>query len=147
MRTSKTQEAVPKGDNGSKRVIVDESKDAIRGKITLDEAVVATIAGLAARAVDGIHALGKSRLIPFGDNPTRGVAAEVGNKQAAFDLDVVVRYGTDIRKVASTLRHRISEEVLKMAGREVVEVNINVIDIKLPEEDKPKRVPTPPRVQ
>ena len=41
------------------------------------------IAGLAARDIKGIHSLGKSRLIPFGDDPTRGVDAEVGQKQAA----------------------------------------------------------------
>ena len=42
---------------------IDEAKEGIRGKITMEEDVVATIAGLAARDIKGIHSLGKSRLI------------------------------------------------------------------------------------
>ena len=122
--------------DGGKKLTIDEKQDGVGGRITLNEDVVATIAGLAARAVEGIHALGKSRLIPFGDSPTRGVAAEVGSKQAAFDIDVVIDYGRDIRKVASELRQKISSEV-----------NINVIDIRLPEEEKPMKVEPKSRVQ
>jgi uncharacterized alkaline shock family protein YloU len=106
----------------------------IRGKITLNEDVVATIAGLAAREVAGIHSLGRWRLISIGDNPTRGVDAEVGKKQAAFDLDAVIEYGADIRAVASQLRERIADEVDKMTGREVVEVNINVVGLHFRDE-------------
>lgn len=125
-------------------VTIDESKDGIRGKLTLNEDVVATIAGMAARQIEGIVSLGKSRLIPFGDDVRRGIEAQVGNKQAAFDIDVVIAYGIDIRKVAAKLRHAIADGVNKMAGREVVEVNINVVDIKLPDDEKPiKETPTP----
>lgn len=130
----------------TKSFTIDEASDGIRGKITLNEDVVATIAGLAAREIPGIYSLGKSRMISFGDSPTRGVEAEVGNKQAAFDLDVVIEYGCDIRKVASSLRSRIADEVNRMAGREVVEINLNVVDIKLPEAEKPKKEPEKPRV-
>jgi len=107
----------------------------IRGKITLNEDVVATIAGLAAREVEGIHSLGRWRLISIGDNPTRGVDAEVGKKQAAFDLDAVIEYGVDIRAVANELRERIAGEVDKMTGREVVEVNINVVGLHFRDDD------------
>ena len=135
-----------KGDSPEKRFTIDETADGIRGRIRLSEDVVATIAGIAARDVPGIHSLGKSRIISFGDRPTRGIEAEVGAKQAAFDLDVVIEYGCDIRKVAAELRRRIADEVNKMAGREVVEINLNVIDIKLPETEKPKKEPEKPRV-
>ncbi len=104
------------------------------GTISLDEDVVATIAGLAAREVKGIHKLGKSRLVSFGDSPTRGVGTEVGDVEAAFDLDVIIEYGIDIREMAKVLRDRIGEEVNKMAGRRVVEVNINVVGIHLPDD-------------
>ncbi len=109
--------------------------DGMRGKITLNEDVVATIAGLAAREVQGIHSLGRWRLIAMGDNPTRGVDAEVGKKQAAFDLDVVIEYGADIRTVADELRRRVATEVDKMTGREVVEVNINVVGLHFHNDD------------
>ncbi|MBW2731266.1 MAG: Asp23/Gls24 family envelope stress response protein [Deltaproteobacteria bacterium] len=134
-------------DKKKTNVTIDNSTDGIRGKITLNEEVVATIAGMAARQIDGISSLGKSRLIPFGDDPRRGIEAQVGNKQAAFDIDVVISYGIDIRKVAAELRTAIADGVNKMAGREVVEVNINVVDIKLPEDEKPVKETPPPRVQ
>ena len=137
-----------KGTPDGVSLTIEESVDDIKGRITLRGDVVATVAGLAAREVPGIHSLGRSRLIPFGDDPTHGVAAEVGKRQAAFDLDVVIEYGVDIREVASEVRRRIAQQVDMMAGREVVEVNINVVDIKLPEtkEEKKKPAPKPSRV-
>jgi uncharacterized alkaline shock family protein YloU len=121
------------------KVTIDTSTDRIKGTVSLDSGVVATIAGLAAQSVDGVHSLGKSRLFSFGDDPARGVGAEVGEKQAALDLEVVVEYGHNIADVSGEIRTRIAEQVAKMAGREVVEINIDVIDIKLPEEPKPEK--------
>ncbi|MBW2531226.1 MAG: Asp23/Gls24 family envelope stress response protein [Deltaproteobacteria bacterium] len=112
----------------------------------MSQDVVATIAGLAARETPGIHALGRSRLIAFGgDKPSRGVGAEVGNREAALDLEVVIDYGCDIRQVAGQLRERIAAEVDRMAGRKVVEVNINVVGIAMPTGEK--KEPPPSRVQ
>ncbi len=120
-------------DKRPTKLTIEENPSGIKGVITLDENVVSTIAGLAARDVKGVYAVGKSRLISFGDNPTRGVHTEVGKKQAAFDLDVIIEYGADVREVAQNLREITAAEVKKMAGREVVELNVNVIDIHLPD--------------
>ena len=106
----------------------------IGGTISMSEDVVATIAALAAKQIDGIHSLGRSRFISFGENLTRGVDAQVGQSEAALDLEVILEYGTNIREVSTALRDRIASEVDKMAGRKVVEVNINVVGIQLPEE-------------
>ena len=125
-------------ENPIKIVVEEKNPSGINGVITLDENVVATIAGLAAKEVKGIHSVGKTRFLSFRDNPTRGVEAEVGQTQAAFDLDVVVDYGEDIRRIAKELREKTALEVKKMAGREVVEINIHVVDIMLPE-SKPKQ--------
>lgn len=125
----------------------------VGGEITLSEDVVAKIAGLAARQIDGIHSLGRSRLVQFGDSPTRGIEAEVGKKEAALDLDVIIEYGVDIRQVAQQLRDRIADEVNKMAGRNVVEVNININDVHLPsketkeKEEEPASPEPKPRVE
>ena len=107
------------------------------GQLTMSESVVETIAGLAARQIDSIHSLGKPRLFVIGDSPTRGVAAEVGNKEAALDIDCTIEYGCDLRDTARQLRELIAREVNRMAGREVVEVNINVLDVHLPEKEAP----------
>ena len=115
-----------------KLVVEEKNPSGIAGSLTLSEEVVATIAGLAAKDVDGIFSVGKTPFMNFGDNPKRGVGVEVGKTQAAFDLDVVVEYGHDIREVARALRVKTAAEVSKMAGREVVEVDVRVVDIKLP---------------
>jgi len=124
----------------------------INGKLDLADDVVATIAGLAARQVKGVHALGGARLISFGDNPKRGVGVEIGQREAALDLDIVIEYGCDIHKTVDELRKNIAAVVYQMAGREVVEVNVNVRDIHLPEpeskeKETEKEPETPPRVR
>jgi uncharacterized alkaline shock family protein YloU len=63
---------------------------------------------------------------------------------------VIIDYGTNIRDVAQELRKRIANEVDKMAGRKVIEVNIRVVDINLPGEQKkeePEETSPPPRVR
>lgn len=134
-------------ENPGRFQVPSNEADGPRGIITMNEDVVATIAGLAARDVQGIHSLGRWRLIPFGDSPAHGVDAEVGTKQAAFDIEAVVDYGVDIRDVAGRLRRKLAEEVDKMTGREVIEVNINIVGLHMPEDgaSTPERH-TPPRV-
>lgn len=125
-----------------------DTKGEIAGRIQMSEEVVATIAGIAARDIKGIHSLGKSRLIAFGsDSVTRGIDAEVGNKEAALDIEVVVEQGCDIREVAKEMRQKIADEVLKTAGRKVVEVNLDVVGIHLPQNEEPKKPSTEPRVR
>ena len=65
------------------------------------DAVVAKMAGIAAREVEGVHELGKSfrRLVGrarSGDSLTQGVNVEVGKKEAAIDLVIVMEYGYSI---------------------------------------------------
>lgn len=116
---------------------------ATRGRTTIADGVVEKIAGLAARDVVGVHALGTglSRTfgavrdrVPGGKSPTRGVKAEVGEVQAALDLDIVVDYGVSIVAVARAVRENVIAAVERMTGLEVVEVNIAVGDVKLPDD-------------
>lgn len=114
----------------------ERGSNGVSGKIQMSEDVVATIAGIAAREIDGIYELGKSRLIPFGSSPSRGVDAEVGNLEAALDLEVVIEHGCDIRKVAKQLRANVADAVKSMANRDVVEVNLDVIGVHFEPEEK-----------
>lgn len=122
--------------------------DTIGGKLEMSEDVVATIANYAVRSVKGIYSLGKSGFLnrSIGSDPTRGVEAEVGQTQAAIDIEVVIEYGCNIHETAAELRSKIATEVEKMAGRKVVEVNIKVTGIHMQEEKKeepPKEDPKP----
>ncbi|QMU76987.1 Asp23/Gls24 family envelope stress response protein [Streptacidiphilus sp. PB12-B1b] len=129
---------------------------AVGGKTTIADGVVATTAGLAAREVDGVADLGGGGSRAFGavkdavsrsSDPTRGVKVEVGERQAAIDLDVVVDYGVRIADTASALRGHVARAVTQTTGLEVVEVNVAVNEIRLPdtgdddaEESRPERV-------
>jgi len=121
-------------------VTIDTSTDKVQGVVLVTEQVVATIAGLAAREVDGIHVLGTGGWFSFGDNPTRGVEVEVGQRQVAVDLTAVIGYGHDMQKVARGVRQRVAHRVETMTGKEVVEVNLHVADIEV-SEHKPKKRP------
>ncbi|MEU7580777.1 Asp23/Gls24 family envelope stress response protein [Streptomyces sp. NPDC041068] len=116
-----------------------------RGRTTIADGVVEKIAGLAARDVVGVHAMGGGLARTFGavrdrvpggsKSVTRGVKAEVGEVQTALDLEIVVEYGVSIADVTQDVRENVIAAVERMTGLEVVEVNIAVSDVKLPDED------------
>ncbi|WP_405781860.1 Asp23/Gls24 family envelope stress response protein [Streptomyces sp. NBC_00859] len=119
---------------------------ASRGRTTIADGVVEKIAGLAARDVVGVHAMGSGISRTFGavrdrvpgggtKSVSRGVKAEVGEVQTALDLEIVVDYGVSIAEVARDVRENVISAVERMTGLEVVEVNIAVSDVKLPDEE------------
>lgn len=65
----------------------------------------------------------------------RGVKAEVGEVQTALDLEIVVEYGVSITDVTRSVRENVIAATERMTGLEVVEVNISVSDVKLPDEE------------
>ncbi|MFC7308634.1 Asp23/Gls24 family envelope stress response protein [Streptomyces monticola] len=119
----------------------------LRGKTTIADGVVEKIAGIAAREVPGIHALGggftrtigamRDRVPGGRASVGRGVKVEVGEKQTAIDLQVVVEYGISITDIATEVRENVIGAVERMTGLEVVEVNIAVNDVHLPDDDEP----------
>jgi uncharacterized alkaline shock family protein YloU len=126
-----------------------------QGKTSIADSVVAKIAGLACREVEGVYEMGaglsrtlgvlKDRL-PIGSSQpsaARGVSVEVGERQAAVDLDIVVLYGASIVDVSSAVRENVIGRVEAMTGLEVTEVNITVDDVFLGDLEEPAE----PRVQ
>ncbi|MER6785805.1 Asp23/Gls24 family envelope stress response protein [Streptomyces sp. NPDC000658] len=119
-----------------------------RGRTTIADVVVEKIAGIAAQDVLGVHALGSGFARSMGSmrermpgagsgkSATRGVSVEVGELQAAIDLELVVDYGVSITDVAAAVRENVISAVERMAGRDVVEVNITVSDVKLPDDEE-----------
>ncbi|MFF4352840.1 Asp23/Gls24 family envelope stress response protein [Streptomyces sp. NPDC001530] len=119
-----------------------------RARTTIAGGVVEKIAGIAAREVLGIHALGGGFTRTMGAVRDRvpggrpsagpGVKVEVGEKQTAIDLQVVVEYGVSITDIAAEVRENVITAVERMTGLKVVEVNIVVNDAHLPDEDTPE---------
>ena len=112
------------------------------GRTSISDVVVAKIVVIATREVDGVYAMGtgtarmigavRQRVPGTRANDTQGVAVEVGERQAAADLDLVVEYGVSIPDRAATVRGNVIGAVERFCGLEVTEVNIGIDDIHLP---------------
>jgi uncharacterized alkaline shock family protein YloU len=123
------------------------------GRTTIADTVVAKIAGIAAREVPGVHALGGGAGRAMGairgavGRPSleQGVDVEVGEKQAAVDLDIIVDYGVPILDVAEEIRDSVIGGIERMTQLEVTEVNISVHDLHVEGEDEEEEAA--PRVE
>ena len=74
------------------------------------------------------------------------MSVEVGERQAAVDLALVVEYGVSIIDLTAAVRRNVLNSVERMTGLEVTEVNITVDDIHLPGDDEDDTA-EPARVQ
>jgi uncharacterized alkaline shock family protein YloU len=113
------------------------------GKTTIHDVVVAKIAARAAREIPGVRDLVSEGVSGFagrvadqvtGGESMAGVNVEVGEREAAVDLGLVVDYEVSIPRLAQAVRDNIMNRVNSMTGLQVREVNIDVIDLALPEE-------------
>ena len=66
---------------------------------------------------------------------SRGVSVEVGEREAAVDLDLVTWYGQSIVEVSKAVRSNVIDRIEAMTGLKVVEVNINVDDVHVEGDD------------
>lgn len=131
------------------------------GTTTIADVVVEKIAGLAAREVRGVHKLGGGAARAFGAVRERipgaraslgqGVSVEVGERQAAVDLILVVEYGAEIGELSKAVRRNVINSIERMTALEVTEVNIAVDDVYIPGDDdgdaSEPHVPAESRVQ
>lgn len=111
------------------------------GKTTIADTVVEKVAGLATREVSGVYALGTGVARAFGavreripgakTSLAQGVSVEVGERQAAVDLDIVVEYGVEIGEVTKAVRRNVISAIERMTALEVTEVNISVGDVHI----------------
>lgn len=121
------------------------------GQVKIADEVVGTIAGLAAMEVEGVA--GMSSGIAGGiaemlgrKTLSKGVKVEVGEKEAAIDLFVVVEYGVKIPDVAWQIQESVKKAIENMTGLNVVEVNIHVQGVNMDKSEKEEQ-PNPLRVK
>lgn len=117
------------------------------GDTTIADQVVEKIAGLAAREVEGVYAMGSAAGRALSGLTQRlpgqsaknavssGVSIQKGERQTAVEVSVVVEYGVSIVEVADNIRESVIAAVEHATGLEVVEVNVTVTDVYLPDED------------
>ena len=148
-----TQSSNPASSPGSSSVVqaVPSALESTQGTTTIANDVVQKIAGLAAREVSGVYALGggaaralgalRERIPGASQSVGQGVTVEVGEKQAAVDLDLITEYGVPIADLARSVRRNVISSVEGMTGLQVTEVNISVNDIHLPSDDEGQQEP------
>jgi uncharacterized alkaline shock family protein YloU len=125
-----------------------------KGTTTIADAVVTKVASIATREVGGVYELGggaaralgsAAQRVGIGDQRTQGVSVEVGEKEAAVDLTIVVEYGESIPKLSEQIRENVTRRIEGVTGLVVTEVNVTVNDLHFPGDDKPDDEPS--RVQ
>jgi uncharacterized alkaline shock family protein YloU len=116
------------------------------GKTEINDSVVAKIAGIAAREVPGVNALGGGAARALGairglanqTDLSQGISVEVGETQAAADVTIVAEYPTNLQDVAQGVRTAVATAIEGYVGLQVTEVNVTVTDVHIPSEDDNK---------
>ncbi|CAM2834121.1 Asp23/Gls24 family envelope stress response protein [Prescottella defluvii] len=143
---------IPFGASGTPDLISSQ------GRTIIADAVVAKIAGIATREINGVYDVGggtarvvgalRDRIPGARVDHRQGVAVEVGEKQAAIDIGIVAEYGVALHELAAGIRRNVIAAVENMTGLEVTEVNITVFDVVLFDETDTGAEPdAKPRVQ
>ncbi|MED3871918.1 Asp23/Gls24 family envelope stress response protein [Priestia megaterium] len=103
--------------------------------LTFEDQVIKKIAGIAANEIKGILSMSGGFMSGLTDrfrsteDITKGINTEVGEKQVALDLKVIVEYGKNVPAIFSETVNNVKKSVHEMTGLEVVEVNMHVEDV------------------
>ncbi|MFN3653637.1 MAG: Asp23/Gls24 family envelope stress response protein [Armatimonadota bacterium] len=116
-----------------------------KGNTIIADSVVAKIAGLAAREIEGVHSLvstglsqsvvGLARAVSRQQSRDTGITVAVGEKEATVDVRLCADYGVNLQAVAAAVRNNVIDRVQSMTGLIVKEVNVRIVDLYFPSED------------
>lgn len=119
------------------------------GTVRISDDVVAIIAGVAATEIDGVAGMsggitgGITEMLGM-KNLSKGVKVEVGDKEAAIDLYIIVEYGFNISELGEKVQQNVKSTVETMTGLNVIEVNVNIQGVNIPKE---RKIEVEPRVK
>jgi uncharacterized alkaline shock family protein YloU len=111
------------------------------GTIQIAPEVIEVIAGMATIEVPGVAGMsggfagGIAELLGR-KNLSKGVKVEVGQRDAAIDVSVVIEFGTRIPEVASGVQHNVKNAIETMTGLNVLHVNVHIHDVIFKTADK-----------
>ncbi|MFO7172623.1 MAG: Asp23/Gls24 family envelope stress response protein [Bacillota bacterium] len=115
----------------SKDQTVPRDGEGAESSVRIADDVVAVIAGIAAMEVDGVAGMAGGLVSGMVEmlgkkNLAKGVKVQVGERECAIDIYLVVEYGVRIPDVAQRVQENVKRAVESMTGLDVVEVNIHV---------------------
>ncbi|WP_139489323.1 Asp23/Gls24 family envelope stress response protein [Brevibacillus dissolubilis] len=119
------------------------------GKVQIAPEVLEVIAGMAAAEVEGVAHMSGGIVGDIAErlgrkNVARGVRVEVGSREAAVDVSIIVKYGHRIPEVARNIQDSVRNAIETMTGLSVVEVNVHIVDVELKAEEKAPQPQTAP---
>ena len=118
---------------------MDEEKD-LNQEINVANDVVATIAGMAVAKVDGVAKMAGGfteglKAISGKKQMSRGIKVETEEDTVKIEINIIVKYGVNIREVAKNIQNIVKEEVENMTGNKVEKVVVNIQGVKVDEPD------------
>jgi uncharacterized alkaline shock family protein YloU len=101
------------------------------GVVRIADEVIASIAGIAAMDTVGVVGMSSGLIGGMAEligkkNPAKGVKVQVGAREVAVDVYIIVEYGLRIPDVALQVQEKIKEAIETATGMSVVEVNVHV---------------------
>ncbi|TCL70810.1 putative alkaline shock family protein YloU [Hydrogenispora ethanolica] len=115
------------------------------GTIRIANEVVKIIAGLAATEVKGVAGMSGGVVDGFAEllkrkNLSKGVKVEVGEKQAAVDLFIVIEFGANVPETAMLVQENVKRAIESMTGLDVIEVNVHIQGVEFKQEETETKV-------
>ena len=122
------------------------------GKIEVAPEVIEVIAGLATVEVEGVAGMSGGISSGIGEllgrkNLSKGVKVEVGQREAAVDVSVIVQYGRRIPDISAEIQRNVKRSIETMTGLGVVEVNVHIHDVHFKPAEKTEEEESPARVR
>lgn len=107
------------------------------GSILISEDVIASIAALAVREVEGVYGLSSTASFDFSSiigkkNLRKGIRVSFANDELAISCNLVVKMGEPVMTVAKNVQEAIANEVESITGTRPARVNVNVCGVALP---------------
>jgi uncharacterized alkaline shock family protein YloU len=112
------------------------------GTIEIAPEVIEVIAGLATVEIDGVAGMSGGLSSGIAEllgrkNLSKGVKVEVGQREAAVDVSIIVQYGRKIPEISAEIQRNVKRSIETMTGLHVVEVNVHIHDVHFKAGDKP----------
>jgi uncharacterized alkaline shock family protein YloU len=124
---------------------MDENKEIRSGNIKISEEVIITIASVAVSEIEGVSSTGTGLVDEIARRLSKkpvasGIKAVITEDAVTVDINIVVKYGVKIPEVAWNVQDAIKKETELMTGLTVDKVNVRVVGIDIPAEEKVQEV-------
>lgn len=118
----------------NKEYLVQEQEN---GSILISEEVIASIASLAVREVEGVFGLSITQTLDLSNilgkkNLRKGIRITIAEEGVEISCNLIVKMGAAVMTVAKNVQEAIADEVTAMTGVRPLRVNVNVCGVAVP---------------